>query len=183
MREKNNQKKAHYLAATWRAIQRSIPYEKSGALPGEGDRIVPNARDLVNAYLGNSLRDESDFFVEEVSSIQSIDSDEISVNQVEELTQTQQTQKNSRRHPIVILQALWRGAIIRKKVSRALSYEQLKKRAELRRYSKRRAEIENAKAAYRRLFKAATLMQKYVRGFRARQMYRKKFATHFGLYA
>ena len=33
------------------------------------------------------------------------------------------------------------------------------KRAELRRYSKRRAEIENAKAAYRRLFKAATLLQ------------------------
>ena len=159
-----------------------FPYEKSGALPGEGDRIVPNARDLVNAYLGNNLRDESDFFVEEVSSIQSMDSDETSVNQLEELTQTQQTQKNSRRHPIVIIQALWRGAIIRKKVSRALSYEQ-RRRGQLRRYSKRRAEIENAKAAYRRLFKAATLMQKYVRGFRARQMYRKKFATHFGLYA
>ena len=102
----------------------------------------------------------SDFYVEEVSSIQSMDSDETSVNQLEELSQTQQPQKNRRRHPIVIIQALWRGAIIRKKVSRALSYEQRQETAELRRYSKRRAEIENAKAAYRRLFKGSNAIAK-----------------------
>lgn len=160
-----------------------FPYEKSGELPGEGGRIVPNASDIVDAYFGNNVNDQDEFYVEEVSPTQSIDSDETSLNQLQDLSQTQQPQRDSRRHPIVVIQALWRGAIIRKKILRALSYEQLKKRAELRRYSKRRVEIENAKAAYRRLFKAATLLQKYVRGFRARQIYRKKFAKHFGQYA
>ena len=39
---------------TWQRLGREynthFPYEKSGELPGAGDRIVPNAKDLVESY-------------------------------------------------------------------------------------------------------------------------------------
>jgi hypothetical protein len=222
---------------TWQRLGREynthFPYEKSGELPGAGDRIVPNAEDIVKICSeydsvpmmphnsqtfglgqGEPIRDRDKFFegrgtigrstkkwkmkhstIEKYINVNNKTMDRIEDeknNKSNNMASTSPIIRHSvhsphsyrrRRTPTIIIQSLWRGAIIRKKVTNALSYEQLKKRATLRRFSKHRMEIERAKAKNRRIFKAAAMLQKYIRGFKARKAYRKKFRKHFGAYA
>ena len=144
-------------------------------MPGAGDRIVPNAKDIVEAYFheygeindGNYTMENID--TDEVNNYgtsekyvnnnQTIDiiEDEKNTDKFNNMQLTSPIMPRRdhlphrrRRTPTIIIQSLWRGAIIRKKVTKALSYEQLKKRATLRRFSKHRMEIERAKAKNRR---------------------------------
>ena len=203
---------------TWQRLGREynthFPYEKSGELPGAGDRIVPNAKDLVESYfneqdeMNNNAIMENEYYDsnnydknnEKYNNVNNqtinlIEDENYNDNDnMEEPTSTTMKINNNvhnfsphshkiHRAPFVIIQSLWRGAIIRQKVTKALSYEQLKRRATLRRFSKHRMEIERAKAKNIAIFKAAALVQKYIRGFKARKLYREKFSTHFGMYA
>jgi hypothetical protein len=87
------------------------------------------------------------------------------------------------RGPVVIIQAFLRGCRIRDKVSRALSYQQLKRRATLRRFSRHRGEVLAAKARNKQIYNAATAMQSLFRGFKARQHCRKKSYQHYSTFA
>ena len=106
-------------------------------------------------------------------------------NLAAQLKKTTQTAKlaTETRGPIVIIQAFLRGCRIRDKVTRALSYEQLLRRAKLRRFSRHRNEILAAKAKNAQIYSAATAMQSLYRGFKARQFFRKKSHEHYGAFA
>ena len=94
-----------------------------------------------------------------------------------------QTKHHAPENHIVRIQAFLRGCRDRHRVSRALNYEQLKRRAMLKRFSTHRREIIAARSKNLVIFKQATNVQRLFRGFLARQKYRKMNRSYYGVFA